>query len=208
MSAGSALRKPAVTESHRMKTNPQIEKALLLPNGAKFYRCALQVNPFAYLKKYSKPTAFANEDDYNRAIVDACLQEGIQVIGVTDHYCIRESQSLITAARAAGLVVFPGFEAKTKEGVHFLCLFDPSVAAEWVQAKIAACGIHDETQLSPCGGYDTEALLHHCNEWKKTVCVAAHVASSDGLLMVLQKQARINAWTNELLPRVFFARVG
>ena len=33
---------PAITSSDRLK------KALSLPNGARFYRCALQVNPFAY----------------------------------------------------------------------------------------------------------------------------------------------------------------
>ena len=32
-----------VTLSERLNT------ALALPNGARFYRCALQVNPFAYL---------------------------------------------------------------------------------------------------------------------------------------------------------------
>ena len=35
-----------------------LQTALKLPNGARFYRCALQVNPFAYLSRHNKQTVF------------------------------------------------------------------------------------------------------------------------------------------------------
>ena len=44
-----------------------------------------------------------------------------------DHYRVDESKGLVQAARAAGLFAFSGFEAVTKDGVHFLCLFDPDL---------------------------------------------------------------------------------
>ena len=62
-----------------------------LPNGARFYRCALQVNPFAYLDTHNKTTTFTSEDDYNRAIIESCLETGIEVIAVTDHYRVQHS---------------------------------------------------------------------------------------------------------------------
>ena len=89
----------------------QLNTALALPNGARFYRCALQVNPFAYLARHNKQTAFQREEDYNAAIVDACHETGIEVIAVTDHYRVDESKGLVEAARAASLFAFSGFEA-------------------------------------------------------------------------------------------------
>src|SRR5579863_4737738 len=100
----------------------RLNSALKLPNGARFYRCALQVNPYAYLARHSKPSTFKNEADYNAAIVAACKEAGIEVIGVTDHYRVHESVGLVKAARAAGIFAFGGFEAVSKDGVHFVCL--------------------------------------------------------------------------------------
>ena len=113
------------TGSSTETLSERLNIALKLPNGARFYRCALQVNPFAYLTRHKKQTTFQSEREYNAAIVDACLESGIEVIGVTDHYRVDESKGLVKAARAAGLFAFGGFEAVTKDGVHFLCLFDP-----------------------------------------------------------------------------------
>ena len=47
----------------------RIEAAFKLPNGARFYRCALQVNPFEYLNRHKKKTSFSSEAEYNKAIV-------------------------------------------------------------------------------------------------------------------------------------------
>ena len=52
--------------------------------------------------------------------------------------------SLWKAAVAAGIVVLPGFEAVTKEDVHFLCLFDLSKNAEAIERPIIACGVHGD----------------------------------------------------------------
>ena len=49
-------------------SSSRLQKALALPNGARFYRCALQVNPFAYLVRHKKQTAFKTEEEYNAAI--------------------------------------------------------------------------------------------------------------------------------------------
>ena len=95
-----------------------------LPNGARFYRCALQVNPFAYLARHNKTTTFTSEDDYNRAIIESCLETGIEVIAVTDPYSVQDSAGLVRAARRAGLYAFSGFEAVTKDGAS--CFIETS----------------------------------------------------------------------------------
>ena len=176
----------------------RMQAALDLPNGARFYRCALQVNPFAYLARHKKQTSFKSETEYNKAIVETCLEIGIEVIGVTDHYRVKHSASLVRAkARDAGLWAFSGFEAVTKDGLHFLCLFDPD-KDDVLERFIGECGIHDTEHPSPTGSLDSVELLESSRKWG-AVCIAAHVASEGGLLKKLSGQSRVNVWTSSNL---------
>lgn len=168
--------------------------ALELPNGARFYRCALQINPFAYLKRHHKQTTFGSEAEYNDAIVEACLENGIEVIAITDHYRVQSSMTLVRAARAAGLWAFGGFEAVAKDGVHFLCLFDPD-KDDRLERYIGECGVRDPDRPSPTGNLDSAELLETSREWGAAV-VAAHVASNGGLLKTLRGQTRIDVWAS------------
>ncbi len=182
----------AVTTGCAHSIADQMQRALDLPSGARFYRCALQVNPFAYLERHSISTAFRSEDEYNSAIVETCLDTGIEVIAVTDHYRVKHSASLVHAARRANLHAFSGFEAVTKDGVHFLCLFDPD-KDERLERYIGNCGIHETSEASPIGNKDSVELLEAAREWG-AVCIAAHAASTGGLLKKLSGKTRINAW--------------
>jgi len=181
--------KPTIATS---TLSARLQNALKLPNGARFYRCALQVNPFVYLSRHNKQTAFQTEAQYNAAIIAACLETGIEVIGVTDHYQVKESVGLVQAARAAGLFAFSGFEAVTKDGVHFLCLFDPD-KDNVLERFIGDCGVHDTQAASPTGSLDSTELLERAKAWG-AICLAAHVASEGGLLKKLSGQPRVNAW--------------
>ena len=170
----------------------RLNAALKLSGGARFYSCALQVNPFAYLARHNKQTSFKSENEYNAAIVDACHEVGVEIIGVTDHYRVAESKGLVEAARTAGLFAFGGFEAVTKDGVHFLCLFDPE-KDDMLERFIGECGVHDTTKASPTGSLDSIELLAQAKKWG-SICVAAHVAADGGLLRKLNGQPRVNAW--------------
>ncbi len=178
--------------AHRLPD--RMQAALDLPSGARFFRCALQVNPFAYVKRHRKPTRFRSEEEYNNAMVKACTEIGIEVIAVTDHYRIEHSAGLVHAARDAGLHAFNGFEAVTKDGIHFLCLFDPD-KDDALERFIGECGIYGTDQPSPTGSKDSIELLECARNWG-AVCIAAHVASDGGLLKKLSGQSRVNAWTN------------
>jgi DNA repair ATPase RecN len=170
-----------------------------LPNGSRFYRCAFQVNTFDYVTRHNHQTPFADEDGYNKALIDTCLDLDIEVIAIADHYRIKGTEKLAAAARAAGIVVFPAFEAVTREGVHFLCLFDPATPADTVQARIGACGIGSETAPSPLGDLNAETLLGNSQKWEMQ-CIAAHIASDGGLFRALQGgQARGAIWRHEEL---------
>ena len=126
-----------------------IGDALRKPTGARFYKCALQVNPFDYVRRHAKPSAFSNEEDYNNAIVSTCLKLDIEVVGITDHFRVASSQSLAESLRTAGIHVFVGFEASSCEGVHLLCLFASTTSIDELERTIGVCGVTDITTDAP-----------------------------------------------------------
>lgn len=167
-----------------------------LTRGARFYKCALQVNPFDYLKRNKKATTFTSEDDYNRAVIAACLKEGIEAIAITDHFRVATAKALQAHAQAAGIVVFGGFEAVSKDGFHLLCLFNPRTPAETLERIIGALGVTDRSAVSPLSTLDCEALAKQCVERWNGICIAAHVATKGGILETpLRGQPTVAAWT-------------
>ena len=164
-----------------------------LPSGARFYKCALQMNPFEYLDRHSVPSAYRSEREYNAALIAACQKADVEVIAVTDHYRVYSSESLIQCARAVGITAFPGFEAVTKDGVHLLCLFDSSEPLDFIDRVIGDCGIHRDNDESPTGNYDVDDFLVKSKEWR-AVCIAAHVWQDGGLLRKLSGLTGVHAW--------------
>jgi PHP family Zn ribbon phosphoesterase len=69
-------------------------------------------------------------------IVQEALEQGLQLIAITDHNGTANAGAVIEAARGTELIVLPGMELQTKEEVHLLCLFDSlEQSAEW-QKKV------------------------------------------------------------------------
>jgi len=169
-----------------------LSEALSKPNGARFYKCALQVNPFAYLRRHDKQTVFASEADYNSAIIEACHANNIEAIAVTDHFRVGDSAGLTKAARAAGIFAFGAFEAAANDGVHFLCFYDPD-KDNTLERIIGQHGVRDHGALSPSGDKNCTELMA-CVREQGGITVAAHVGSDNGMLATLEGQPRINAW--------------
>ncbi len=168
-----------------------------LNSGTRWRKCAFQVNPFAYLQVFQKDnaTTFPDESSYNEAMVAALKAQGVEVIGTADHWCTDRSESLAALARSQGLVVFPGFEATSKEGVHLLILFDPGTSTEAINRHIGECSIPPDCRDSRPGKLDVTELLERAASWH-TAIIAPHVSTEKGLLDVLKGQAASVAWTH------------
>jgi len=175
-----------------------IEDALNLPGGARFYRCALQVNPFAYINRYNKATPFNDKKEYNEALINECKKNNVEIIAITDHQRCDSGLDLAMEARAAGIKVFPGAELETKEGIHVLLLFDVEESIERIKGVLGACDIYDSNEPPNTIKYDIHELLEKTQKWN-AVCIAAHIASGKGILKAIGNQARINAWKSPLL---------
>lgn len=199
-SSGGVRLKSMQVPPHELKapstTSRRLQETLRLPRGARFFNCALQVNPWSYLQRHRKTGRFSSETEYNAAILAACQAQGVEVIAVTDHYRVDGSQSLTLAAREAGLFAFSSFEAVSKDGVHFLCFFDPDKDERALERLLGELGIHSQKDDSPIGDKDSIELLA-CLRERGGVCVAAHVAGAGGLLRKLSGQSRAKVWTSD-----------
>ena len=67
------------------KNNTPIAKALKLPRGAEFHRCALQVNPSTYGHKFRGQRGSTNSETHARAIVEQAAEIGVSVLAITNH---------------------------------------------------------------------------------------------------------------------------
>lgn len=79
-----------------------LQAACALPKGAKFYRCAFQVNPAHYAETFRGKSHGMDERTYVQTLLDHCVKLEIEVIAVTDHNdatsCVfRRSRPLIPA---------------------------------------------------------------------------------------------------------------
>ena len=169
--------------------------------GARFYKCALQLNPFSYLGRHTKPTSFTSEATYNAAIVEACRREDVGVVGITDHFRIATARGLADALTGAGIHVFPGFEASSSEGVHLLCLFPQSTPFEEIERVIGRCGVSNLDAASPLAEHGCEKLMELISTCGG-VTIAAHVCAPSGLLTTLKGQSAMRAWCGDHLLAV------
>jgi PHP family Zn ribbon phosphoesterase len=63
-------------------------------------------------------------DMYPRAIVEKCVSERLDIIGICDHNASENVSYVIQAAKGKDLTVLPGMEITSREEVHILALFD------------------------------------------------------------------------------------
>ncbi len=172
-----------------------VADALEAPAGARWHQVSLQVNPYGYKGMSAPSKRFPDEQSYNEAIVSACRQWDIELIAITDHWCVKTAEGLAQAAERAGIVVLPGFEAVSSEGIHLLVLFERGTGYGEVDAAIGACG-----GTPGCGsgdvGYSYEQIVR-CVVGRGALVIPAYVNGPNGLLTVLQGQALIRAWRDE-----------
>src|SRR5450759_3082330 len=151
------------------------------PRGARWFRAALQVNPYAYQGPNGPSASFADEGTYNQALIDRCKQENIEIIAVTDHWCVDSAQELIAAAKRANLIALPGFEANTAKGIHLLVIFERDTATADINGAIGAC---DVTPCCPSGttGTSFKDILTRMTDRNALVIPAHANIANSGML--------------------------
>lgn len=171
-----------------------MKKVCALPSGAKYFRCALQVNSFSYLKNNRGEDHGLGEQEYNSHLVSKCLESGVMVIAITDHNQVSGINTIRKKAQHVGITVFPGFEVASSEGVHLLCIFSPDKETKILERYLGDLGIHTTSPSTKNSSEPFSEILRKVQEEWDGICVAAHITNNGGLLRMLKGEARINAW--------------
>ncbi len=176
----------------------EIAKILNEPNGARFYKCALQVNPHDYIR-YRGGHADPDAHLYGKKLIEEAKKCEIQVMAITHHNNADFVEVIRPLAQEKGITIFPGFELKSSEGVHVLCIYDPTTPKERLDRYLGQFGIHETTSTDdPCDVSYVD-ILSLVQKDQGGVVVTAHITNQGGLFKVLKGQPCINAWKDEQL---------
>ncbi|MYD33003.1 MAG: AAA family ATPase [Acidimicrobiales bacterium] len=184
-----------------------IEEALSMQCGARFVRCALQVNPHHYAGTYRSQPNEGSLESYAAELVAKAQENDIGVLAVTDHNCVRDVPVIQQAAAGSGVVVLPGFELASSDGIHVLCIYPADRDQDTLVLYLGAFGITDpEPSSSACKASFGEILNLVADQGG--IAISAHIDGKNGLLAALKGQARIAAWRHpNLLAAQIPARV-
>ena len=178
-----------------------VSKSLKLPNGACFYKCALQVNPTHYAGTYRGRNHGLDDTQYVSSLVAKCIELDIRVMAITDHNHVGFIDHVRGEAKKNDIYVFPGFEISSSEGVHVLCIYPPDTQTATLERYLGEFGIRDVDPSTKLANKSIAEILS-CVREQGGVTIAAHVTQEKGLLSVLHGQARMNAWKDKNLSAV------
>ena len=170
-------------------------------SGARFLKCALQVNPHHYAGTFRGQESDGSSIDYAKAIVAKAAELEVSVLAITDHNSVSSIADFRYAATDREFTIFPGFEISSSEGIHILCIYPPDTVEERLERFLGEFGIRSPEPSSDLSSESFEQVLQKVRE-QGGITVAAHVTGDKGLLDVLDGQARIRAWRNEDLLAV------
>ncbi|SFT82734.1 TrlF family AAA-like ATPase [Paraburkholderia aspalathi] len=168
---------------------------------ARFWRCALQVNPSGYQSKYRGAEHGLGEHAYNQQLLEQCLAHGIQVVGVADHGSVDAVDGLRKVLEPHGIVVFPGFEIASSEKIHMVCLFPEGTTRDQLNrylGRLELTDVQDTVRPSRKTCLDLAQIIFDLGGF----WYAAHMTGSNGLLRLNQDGGGlVHIWKNEALVK-------
>ncbi|OUL99746.1 TrlF family AAA-like ATPase [Variovorax sp. JS1663] len=157
---------------------------------ARFWRCALQVNPAGYLANHRGGDHGLSEASYNQALLEQCQKQDIRVVGMADHGSVASIDATRKVLEPAGIVVFPGFEIASNDKTHFVCLFAEDTTSQMLERYLGHLQL-----LSPENGVrpsrlSSVHLIEQVVDQLGGFIYAAHCTEDRGLL----KQRLSHVW--------------
>lgn len=182
-----------------MSADDVIANALSLGSGARFMRCALQVNPAHYRSTFQgaeraeQAAQLESATDYTSAMVAKAQETGVSVLAITDHNSVRDISLFRAAAQGTDVTILPGFELESTEGIHVLCIYSPALEDQKLDRLLGEFGVRDTEPSSAQCEFDFGAVLGKVRD-QGGIAIAAHSTGKKGLFKALSGQARIRAW--------------
>lgn len=169
--------------------------------GARFYKCALQVNPHHYRKTFRGQPSDGDATAHAMDVIAKAVDLNIEGLAVTDHNSVRDLAAFRAAAENQPVHIIPGFELSSSEGVHVLCLYPLDTSDDRLERYLGEFGIRDTDPSSDIADKSFSETLSVVKS-QDGIAIAAHVTNDGGLFRVMSGQSRIRAWRDENLLAV------
>ncbi|CAA9891065.1 DNA repair protein [Candidatus Methylobacter favarea] len=161
---------------------------------ARFWKCALQVNPAGYIA-YRGTDHGMTEEQYNQELVRLALENDIKVVGLADHGNVDGVDAIRNIMNQNGILVFPGFEIASCEKAHFVCLYPEDTTTVQLHRYLGDLQLLDPEDGVCPSSLSAQQLLQKVENEQGGFIYAAHCTDDSGLLKL-----RLNhIWKNELL---------
>lgn len=148
---------------------------------ARFWRCALQVNPVGYNSTYRGGEHGLDESCYNQALLQKCLELGIKVVGLADHGSVASVDALRQVLQPHGIVVFPGFEIASYDKTHYVCLFSEETTGQQLERYLGSLDLLDPADGIRPSRLSSDQLIEKVDQLGGFI-YAAHCTADSGLL--------------------------
>jgi len=149
--------------------------------NAKFWKCALQVNPAGYID-YRGGDHGMTEEEYNLELLNVALNNDIKIIGLADHGNVDGVDAIRDIMSANGILVFPGFEIASSEKIHFVCLYPEETTIAELHRYLGNLDLLDPKEGIRPSRLSAEQLLKKVVEDQHGFIFAAHCTGDSGLL--------------------------
>ena len=149
--------------------------------SARFWRCALQVNPVGYNGAFRGSDHGLDEGGYNQALLYKCLELDIKVVGVADHGSVVSVDALRQVLQPHGIVVFPGFEIASNDKTHYVCLFPEGTTVQQLDRYLGNLKLNDPADGIRPSRLSSEELIEEVDRLGGFI-YAAHCTQDNGLL--------------------------
>ena len=168
---------------------------------ARFWKCALQVNPHGYSASYRGQDHGLDAQAYAERLLEACQSEGIRVVGLADHGGVQDVDLIRDTLSPRGIVVFPGFEISSTEKIHMVCLFSEDTTTTELQRVLGRLELMDpEERVTPSrlGCLEIARTIQE----REGFWYAAHMTGNNGLLRLNQDGGGfVHVWKDHELVR-------
>ncbi|MFM8332318.1 MAG: TrlF family AAA-like ATPase [Candidatus Methylumidiphilus sp.] len=163
---------------------------------AKFWKCALQVNPASYIAYRGNGADHGMADEqYNQKLVQIAKENDIKVIGLAHHGNVDGVDAIRTIMNEHGILVFPGFEIASSEKAHFVCLFPEDTTVAKLNRYLGCLELLDPEDGVRPSRLSAEQLLKKVEDDLNGFAFAAHCTDDNGVLY-----RKLNhVWQNSLL---------
>lgn len=147
---------------------------------AKFWKCALQVNPASYSSEYRGKDHGMNEEEYNHELVRLANSNDVKIIGLANHGNVDGMEAIKKIMNEHGIIVFPDFEIASSEKAHFVCLFKEETTRDELVGYIGKMELEPNNPTRP-SKLSAEQIINKIIDLEGFI-YAAHCTDDNGVL--------------------------